>query len=65
MVKKLLQGTAIAALMASGVWLPALAQDAGNLNKEEAELAQKRPPIYSPYAGRDFPTVAPNSRTTF
>ena len=28
----------------------------GSLTQEEADLAHKRPPIYSPYAGRDFPT---------
>jgi hypothetical protein len=56
MVKKLLQETAFASLIASGLWLPAAAQDAGNLSKEEADLAHERPPIYSPYAGRDFPT---------
>ena len=33
MTKKLLYGTALASLMAFGLWLPALAQDAGNLGK--------------------------------
>jgi hypothetical protein len=55
MYGKLLQGTALASLMAV-LWTTALAQDAGNLGKEEADLAHKRPPVYSPYAGRDFPT---------
>jgi hypothetical protein len=56
MTRKLLQGMALAGLMASAAWLPALAQDAGNLGKEEADLAHKRPPVYSPYADRNFPT---------
>jgi hypothetical protein len=35
---------------------PALADDAGSMTREKAEAAHKRAPIYSPYAGRDFPT---------
>src|SRR5262245_56538985 len=31
-------------------------EDAGQLTKEKAEAVHKRPPVYSPYAGRDFPT---------
>jgi hypothetical protein len=44
------------AAVASGMALPAGAQDAGVLDREKAELAHKRPPVYSPYADRDFPT---------
>ena len=50
-----LQGTALASIMASIV-LPAAAQDAGNLDQEKANEAHKRPPIYSPYAERNYPT---------
>jgi hypothetical protein len=56
MARKLLQRTAIASVMASGLWMPAFAQDTGNLGQEEADLAHKRPPVYSPYAERNFPT---------
>jgi hypothetical protein len=54
MTKTLLYGTALASLMGFG--LPALAQDAGALEKGKADAAHQRPPAYSPYAERDFPT---------
>ncbi|MER8485918.1 DUF3604 domain-containing protein [Mesorhizobium sp. M1322] len=54
MTKTLLYGTALASLM--GFALPALAQDAGALDKGTADAAHQRPPAYSPYAERDFPT---------
>ena len=41
--------------LAAAVALPALADDAGSMTKEKAEAGHKRAPIYSPYAGRDFP----------
>jgi hypothetical protein len=44
------------AAVASATALPAGGQDAGLLDREKAELAHKRPPVYSPYADRDFPT---------
>jgi hypothetical protein len=46
----------VAVLVASGLALPALAQDTGTPNKEAVEKAfpPKRP--YSPYAGRNYPT---------
>ncbi|AEG56940.1 DUF3604 domain-containing protein [Sinorhizobium meliloti] len=56
MAWNLLKGTAIATVMASSLWAPAFGQDAGTLSPEEAERGHKRPPVYSPYAGRDFPT---------
>jgi len=46
---------ATAALMGAAaftVW----ADDAGSLNKEKADAGHKRPPAYSPYVGRDYPT---------
>ncbi|MGZ8460463.1 MAG: DUF3604 domain-containing protein, partial [Candidatus Deferrimicrobiaceae bacterium] len=42
--------------MAFVLALPALAYDAGVLDKESAEKAFPSKPIYSPYAGRNFPT---------
>ena len=36
--------------------LPARAQDVGELSKEKAEKAYAAKPLYSPYAGRNFPT---------
>ncbi|RWK55039.1 DUF3604 domain-containing protein [Mesorhizobium sp.] len=54
MTKTLLYGTALASLM--GFALPAIAQDAGALDKGKADAAHQRPPAYSPYADRDFPT---------
>ncbi|MER8441037.1 DUF3604 domain-containing protein [Mesorhizobium sp. M1312] len=54
MTKTLLYGTALASLM--GFALPAIAQDAGALDKGKADAAHHHPPAYSPYAERDFPT---------
>jgi hypothetical protein len=45
---------ALASLMS--FTLPATAQDAGGLDKGKADAAHQRPPAYSPYADRDFPT---------
>jgi hypothetical protein len=48
----------VAAATAASIAVPALARaqsDAGALDKEKAEAAHKRPPAYSPYAGRDYP----------
>ncbi len=56
MTKVLLQGTALTSLVIFGLVLPALAQDAGTLGKDAADRAHQRPPAYSPYVGRDFPT---------
>jgi Protein of unknown function (DUF3604) len=56
MTRTLLQGTALASLTLFSLGLPASAQDAGMLDKGKAEEAFKRPPPYSPYAERDFPT---------
>lgn len=56
MAWNLLKGTALATVMASSLWAPAFGQDAGTLSPEEAERGHKRPPVYSPYTGRDFPT---------
>jgi Protein of unknown function (DUF3604) len=44
------------ALLALAVAVPALAQDAGGLGKDKAEQVHKRPPVYSPFAQRDYPT---------
>ena len=55
MTKTSLQTTALASLLAAGIALPGLAQDAGTLDTAAAEQAFKRP-AYSPYAGRNFPT---------
>lgn len=56
MTKTSLQGIRLAALLASVFAVPALAQDAGSLDPKKAQEAQQRPPAYSPYVGRDFPT---------
>jgi hypothetical protein len=56
MAKTLLHGTALTSLVAFGLALPALAQDTGTLDQKKAQDAQQRPPAYSPYVGRDFPT---------
>jgi hypothetical protein len=57
MVLGLLKKSVIAGLLAAGLALPAAAQqDAGALDKDKAEAAHKRAPVYSPYANRDFPT---------
>ena len=55
MTRQLLQSSALAGVLIFGFGLPALAQDAGTLDKDKAEAAHKRPPAYSPYADRDFP----------
>ena len=44
-----------AALIATAA-LSVGAHDAGEADKARMEAAHKRPPSYSPYAGRDFPT---------
>jgi hypothetical protein len=55
----------IAGMLVFGATLPASAQTAqnggsigvsGSLGKDQAEAGHKRPPVYSPYADRDFPT---------
>ncbi|APG88091.1 hypothetical protein SAMCCGM7_pC0894 (plasmid) [Sinorhizobium americanum CCGM7] len=56
MAKTLLRGTALTSLVAFGLALPAFAQDTGTLDQKKAQDAQQRPPAYSPYVGRDFPT---------
>ncbi|TCN33358.1 DUF3604 domain-containing protein [Sinorhizobium americanum] len=56
MAKTLLRGTALTSLVAFTLALPALAQDTGTLDQKKAQDAQQRPPAYSPYVGRDFPT---------
>jgi hypothetical protein len=45
-----------AGMLALGLALPAMAQDAGHLDKAKADKAHPSKPIYSPYAGRNFPT---------
>ncbi|WEX86476.1 DUF3604 domain-containing protein [Sinorhizobium garamanticum] len=56
MIRTSRHGARFAALLASAVALPAFAQDTGTLDQKKAEDAQRRPPAYSPYVGRDFPT---------
>ncbi|MEY9558460.1 DUF3604 domain-containing protein [Sinorhizobium fredii] len=56
MTNRLLQKATLASLLASVFALPAFAQDTGTLDEKKAEEAQQRPPAYSPYVGRDFPT---------
>ena len=56
MNKRFLSQSALKGAFIAALAVPALAQDAGTLDKDKAELAYKRPPIYSPYADRDFPT---------
>jgi hypothetical protein len=41
-------------LMAAG--RQARAQDTGALDRQKAEMGHQRPPAYSPYVGRDYPT---------
>src|SRR5262245_53204462 len=43
-------------LIAAALAMPAGAQDTGEADKAKLEAAHKKPPAYSPYAGRDFPT---------
>jgi len=45
-----------ATLLALGLALPAMAQDAGQLDKASAAKVYPSKPTYSPYAGRNFPT---------
>jgi hypothetical protein len=45
-----------AALTGAATVVSVYAQDAGALDKEKAALGHKRPPAYSPYVGRDYPT---------
>jgi hypothetical protein len=51
-----IRSTIFTGLIAAGLALPALAQDTGELTKEKAEKAHSSKPMYSPYAGRNFPT---------
>jgi hypothetical protein len=46
----------LAAVLLAAAAIPAGGQDAGEGDKARLEAAHKRPPAYSPYAGRDFPT---------
>jgi Protein of unknown function (DUF3604) len=55
MTKILLQGTALASLMAVSLVSSAWGQDVGAPNPEELEQALPKP-AYSPYANRKFPT---------
>jgi Protein of unknown function (DUF3604) len=54
-MKALLQ-IAVVAVMSVASTFTAQAQDTGVLDKEKAEAGHKRPPAYSPYVGRDYPT---------
>jgi Protein of unknown function (DUF3604) len=45
-----------AAAFLAAAALPAAGHDAGQADKAKMDAAHKRPPVYSPYAGRDFPT---------
>ncbi len=45
-----------AVFLAAVTALPVFAQDAGKLTKETAEKVFPAKPLYSPYAGRNFPT---------
>jgi hypothetical protein len=56
MTRDTLRSAFVAVLMALVLALPALAHDAGMLDKESAEKAFPAKPAYSPYAGRNFPT---------
>ena len=44
------------AAVAIALAAPASAQDSGSLSSEEAAKLYPDKPLYSPYAGRDFPT---------
>ena len=46
----------VSTVMALGIIGPAQADDTGSLTSEKAEAVFKRPPSYSPYVDRDFPT---------
>ncbi len=56
MTRTLLQSIKLAGLMVAAFAPPAFAQDTGTLDQKKATEAQQRPPAYSPYVGRDFPT---------
>ena len=43
-------------VLALGLTVPAAAQDSGNLTEAEAAKLYPDKPVYSPYAGRNFPT---------
>jgi hypothetical protein len=47
---------AVLALTSLASPLMLCAQDTGALDKTKADAAHKRPPAYSPYVGRDYPT---------
>ncbi len=51
----IIRKAAFVAALTGGLVLPAMAQDAGQLDQAKAEAAHKPRP-YSPYAGRNFPT---------
>jgi hypothetical protein len=55
MIRTLLQGTALASLMAASAISPASAQDGGMPAGEKLQQALPKP-AYSPYADRKFPT---------
>ena len=46
----------VCAALALGLTGPAMAQDSGTLTPKEAAKLYPDKPLYSPYAGRDFPT---------
>ena len=46
----------VSTVMVLGIIGPAQADDTGSLTSEKAEAVFKRPPSYSPYVDRDFPT---------
>ena len=56
MTRNTVRSAVVAILMVLVLALPALAHDAGMLDKESAEKAFPSKPGYSPYAGRNFPT---------
>lgn len=65
MIGRLSMGVLIACTISIGIAVPLAAQQppegsnvgiAGTLDQEKAEKAQSRPPVYSPYADRNFPT---------
>src|SRR5512145_2071252 len=54
MMRTVIRNSTVALIAAAAA--AAGAQDTGPLDKQKAEAAHKRPPAYSPYAGRDYPT---------
>jgi uncharacterized protein DUF3604 len=56
-MKALLTLKLLAVVAAVGVTSPAIAQDTGTLEKQSAEKVFPAKPAYSPYAGRNFPTL--------